>query len=335
MLYERFIFICGEAVTMGKALVVKLGAIGDVLRTTCILQGLKEKYDEIFWLTKQASLDILKGNDLITKVYVAGDDIKERFDLVISLDDGDEALDMVSKLEYDKLIGAYVKDGKAGYTDEGAGWFDMSLISRYGKDRADELKALNRRTYQSFLEEMLGIKVTRPMLKLDDEAVRKAEEFKDRNKLEGKVIGVNTGAGKRWKQKSWGVKQTIELINRLDCKVLLFGGPEEIARNKQILEETKAIDAGCDNTLQEFAALVNLCDQIVTSDSLAMHIALGLGKRVVVLFGPTSNAEIELYGLGRKVFAGMECLSCYKQDCNKKPNCMDSISVEMVLEALK
>jgi len=66
-----------------------------------------------------------------------------------------------------------------------------------------------------------------------------------------------------------------------------------------------------------------------------MHVALALKRRVVVLFGPTSAAEIELYGLGEKIVPQMECLACYKAGCNFVPNCMDLISVEMVARAVE
>jgi heptosyltransferase-2 len=75
-------------------------------------------------------------------------------------------------------------------------------------------------------------------------------------------------------------------------------------------------------------------DVVVTGDTLAMHLSLALEKRTVVLFGPTSAAEIELYGLGDKVVPKMECLSCYKNSCDFVPNCMDLISTEMVEEAV-
>jgi hypothetical protein len=65
-----------------------------------------------------------------------------------------------------------------------------------------------------------------------------------------------------------------------------------------------------------------------------MHIALARGKRTVVLFGPTSSAEIEMYGLGEKVVPAMACLSCYKTSCDFVPNCMDLISTEMVEAAV-
>ena len=72
----------------------------------------------------------------------------------------------------------------------------------------------------------------------------------------------------------------------------------------------------------------------MTGDTLAMHLSLALAKRTVVLFGPTSAAEIDLYGLGEKIVPDMECLSCYKTNCDFVPNCMDLISVDMVEQAV-
>ena len=59
---------------MGGILIIKLGAIGDVLRTTSILQGLKDKYEsKISWLTSAISYDILKDNGVIDKIYKKND----------------------------------------------------------------------------------------------------------------------------------------------------------------------------------------------------------------------------------------------------------------------
>jgi len=54
----------------------------------------------------------------------------------------------------------------------------------------------------------------------------------------------------------------------------------------------------------------------------------------VVLFGPTSAPEIDLYDTGEKFIPGMTCLSCYKTSCDFVPNCMDLISTDMVDAAL-
>jgi heptosyltransferase-2 len=154
------------------------------------------------------------------------------------------------------------------------------------------------------------------------------------------VIGLNTGAGERWPLKQWREDGYVELFDRLsrrsDAQLLLLGGPSEAARNERLKAQSQVrlFDPGCDNTVRHFAALLDRCDVVVTGDTLAMHLSLALGKRTVVVFGPTSAPEIELYGLGEKVVPDMTCLSCYKTSCDFVPNCMDLISTTMMEEAV-
>ncbi len=132
-------------------------------------------------------------------------------------------------------------------------------------------------------------------------------------------------------------KATNTIVKELNAKVILFGGPEEEERNQKIKENTKTniIDAGCHNSLMQFAALINLCDLVIASDSLAMNIAIALKKKVMAFFGPTSAEEIELYGRGKKIVAPIECVFCYKKTCDIKPNCMDLIKTEEIVESIK
>tara|TARA_Y100000310_G_C20593786_1_gene769460 strand:- start:251 stop:1267 length:1017 start_codon:yes stop_codon:yes gene_type:complete len=334
---------------MVKILIIKLGAIGDVVRTTSFLSGLLEKYDGavIDWVTSKGSADMLKGNSLVSNVFLVddvGEGVVGEYDLVISLDDEDEALRIATDVKKKKLVGGYFGDGgEKKYTEDSNSWFDMGLTSRFGKTRADEMKKENSQTYQSIIAEMLGIEVKEMVLNLNDSELGFGKKFAEREGLGGEelVVGLNTGAGKRWPLKKLSVSKTIELADRLGrelgAKVVLFGGPEEEERNKKIKNgtKTKVIDAGCGNSLREFAALVNLCDVVVVSDSLAMHIAIALKKKVVTFFGPTSAAEIELYGRGKKVIAQNSCYCCYRKDCDVSPSCMDDIKVEELFEGVK
>jgi heptosyltransferase-2 len=344
-----------------KILIIKLGAIGDVVRTTSFLEGLKGKYPgcQIDWVTSKGSADMLKGNGMIDNVFLVGENVVDgEYDLVISLDDEDEALRIATDVKKEKLVGGYFDgDGEKKYTDDSAKWFDMGLTSRFGKERADEMKKENGRTYQLIIAEMLGIEVKDMVLNLSDDETRFGKGFSERKgfggvggddcarESHGLVIGLNTGAGKRWPLKKLDVSKTISLADRLveemGAKVMLFGGPEEEERNSRILEGVKldvrdsVIDAGCNNSLREFSALVNLCDVVVVSDSLAMHIAIALKKKVVVFFGPTSAAEIELYGRGKKVVARNECACCYRKECDVSPSCMDDITVDELFEGVR
>ncbi len=151
---------------------------------------------------------------------------------------------------------------------------------------------------------------------------------------------MNTGASKRWQFKQWRFDGYMELIKKLSSDnkigILIYGGPEEIDRNKKLKNNfPNVIDTGSDNSLREFFALLDLSDIIVTGDTLALHSSTALKKQTICLFGPTSSNEIEDYNRIIKVKPEMDCLVCYKQKCDFNPNCMDLISVDMVLSSIQ
>ena len=318
-------------------LIIKLGAIGDVIRTTSILPGLKEKYKDcmIDWVTKKESFDILKNNKLINNIYLINGNIKngirdKEYILIISLDDDYDACKLATEIKHKEVIGAYLKDGKKVYTGDSSLWFDIGLISKFGKQKADELKAKNKKTYQQIIYEILGLDYEKqePILVLNDNEIGFGKNFAEKNNLKNDdlVIGINTGAGGRWQDKKLSIEETSELIDKLNNKIknvklLLFGGPEEKERNEKIkqLVKTNIIDAGCNNSLIEFASLLNLCNILITSDSLAMHIGIAVKKKIVAFFYPTSASEIELYNKGVKIIGKGEDRCSYKTKCNIPP----------------
>lgn len=139
-----------------------------------------------------------------------------------------------------------------------------------------------------------------------------------------------------------GLKYVLELTEEekrnigRDVQICLFGGPLEKEQDKRIISRVKGplFDTGCENSIRHVAALIGNCSVMLSGDSLAMHLAHAMARRVVVLFGPTSHTEIELFGLGEKILPDLDCLVCYKKECDFAPNCMDSISVDRVKEAL-
>ena len=154
------------------------------------------------------------------------------------------------------------------------------------------------------------------------------------------IIGLNTAAGPRWRLKSLSPEKTAELAdllaNRYHAQLLLFGGPDETERNNSIIELSKVtiINSGGSNSLRQFAALIRLCDILITSDSLAMHMAYSLGVKLVAFFGPTSASEIELFGHGKKITSTLDCICCYKPNCDFSPNCMATIPFSDITDSI-
>jgi ADP-heptose:LPS heptosyltransferase len=312
-----------------KILIIKLGAMGDVVRTTAILPSLKEKYNDssIHWVTKSNTIPLIQNHPMINKIYSIERNVFELlkkldFDIIINLDEELNACSLATKLKKKKLYGFYLDGDKVVPTPSAKEWFDMGALGE--KPLNDILKKENKKTHQRIMHEIINIpyKRTNHTIYLSKKQLEFSENFKKRNNIsnEEEVIGLNTGAGDRW-PKQLELKKTVKLIENLykrhKARLILFGGPNEIERNKEILSLTKVplIDAGCRNSLEEFTSLVNLCDLFITSDSMGVHVAVGLKKKIISFFGPTSANEIELYGLGKKIVPNSDCYCCYKHEC--------------------
>lgn len=247
-----------------------------------------------------------------------------------------------SGVESGVLSGAYADEqGVLRYTSDTAPWFEMGLLSVHGKEHADRLKKANQRSHPEIYADMLGIQMGEPMLFVSKPAADFAREFARRTGLSGKfpLIGFNTGAGGRWESKKLSVEKTAavaaELHRRLEGRetILLLGGPDEDERNAAILAAigngANVVDAGTKNTMHHFAALVDRLDLLLTSDSLALHVAIARKVPVVAFFAPTSAAEIELYGRGEKV------ASTAPDACTYRPVVdMSTLTVERLVDAI-
>lgn len=343
---------------MNEVLIVKTAALGDVLRTTSILPGLAATVPgvRITWATAPGAVDLVRTHPLVDAVVAIDARDPEsvadvarrleatRFARVISLDDEEPLCALVARLRTERLSGATLDAvGRRAYTPDVAPWFDMGLLSVHGKERADALKVANRRSQPEIYAAMLGLPMGKPALHLTDAARAHAAEFARRHELDARrpVIGLNTGAGGRWTSKQLAPDRTVELARRIAERVpggatfVVFGGDSEAERNAAIVDGlarvglgARAVDAGTRNTLLDFAGLVGLCDLLITSDSLALHVAVALDRRVVSFFAPTSAAEIELYGLGEKVVSTSPDYCSYRADADNR-----SITPERLCDA--
>jgi len=327
-------------------LIVKLDAIGDVLRTTALLPALREVHPAaaITWITRREAVPLLRGNPYIDEILELDVDayahlLARTFDRVINLDASKVSSSLAAAARSPRKDGFLLgPDGHVVATNTAARqWLEAGVF--------DDVKRSGKATYQDRMAAILGLEGHRHgyVLHLHPNEFEQAREqlVSIGFRPERPTIGLNTGAGGRWPLKQWHEAGYAELIRRLDrehdVQFVLLGGPNEVERNERLkaASHVSLVDPGCGNPLRHFAALVGYCDVVVTGDTLAMHIALALKRRAVILFGPTSAPEIETYGLGEKIIPDMTCLSCYKTSCDFVPNCMDLISVEMVQRAVE
>jgi len=163
------------------------------------------------------------------------------------------------------------------------------------------------------------------------------------------TIGFVTGASGRWQGKAWPPSYYANLAQKIlkkypECLIILLGGDLEEKTNHSILDqirkENKSLLKRINNintkeSIRLFGAMFSIIDLVVTGDTLGLHLALSANCRVVVLVGPTSASELELYNHGTVLTPPDECKCYYKNSCEYTPSCMETIYPEFVLEKLE
>ena len=330
-----------------KILIVKLDAAGDVLRSTSILPAFKKNNPglSIWWVTEKNSKPLLEKNPYIDVLLDLDPALPgllgaTSFNRAFNFDMGRKAAAIL------QLANAPLKKG-FGLSREGAvvplessaeQWFEMGIF--------DTVKRANQRTYQDHLFQLGGLtyKGEEPQLVLTEKEKAWASAFAKKNKLSKfkKNVGFNIGSGGRWPMKRWRLDGFVWLAKQLKKKypkngIVLYGGPEERDLMPALVKQLRGIcvPAGTENSLRQFASLVGLTDVMVTGDTLALHVAVALGKRLVAYFGPTSDTEIDLYGRGEKVVPVSPCQCYYQNQCTQKVSCMDNLREKDMLAAVE
>ncbi|MGD0339193.1 MAG: glycosyltransferase family 9 protein [Bacteroidota bacterium] len=311
-----------------KILIIKLGAIGDVIRTTPLLHRIKSEYPEaqIWWLTLTPdivpsmvdySLDFSSRNLLVLE--------QTHFDVVYNLDKDREACALMNILSADIKKGFYLKNGRCAPLDNDA-------EHKYLTGIFDDLSKKNTKSYPEEIFEICGLTFAGEHYILDNFA----HEGYIWPKLSKKkiVIGLNTGCGGRWTSRLWPEKYWITLARRLKKAgyiPLLLGGEREHKKNLKIARASGARYFG-HFPLHQFINLVDQCTLVVTAVTMAMHITIGLKKKIVLFNNIFNRNEFELYGLGEIIEPEEECECFFSPTC---PNdCMSTIEPHRVFETI-
>ncbi len=289
-------------------LIIKIGATGDVVRTTTLLHLYKNC--QVHWVTAAHNRAVLpQQNPCLQHIYSlqqaqTGALNNLHFDLIISLDDDTECAQLASLLKSTRIFGAYWNGQKVVYSQDSNEWFDMGLSSRLGKQAADELKWKNKDSYQSILFRMLGYEFTSEHVYLIPEEVEANPK--------PKTIGLENRAGARWPTKLWDKYE--ELATKLRAEgfeIIYFEDRDNIVDYFQDISRVSAMVCG---------------------DTLGMHIALALQIPTVGIFTCTSAVEIEAYGCMQKVVSPFLEEAFYLTDY--LPHVVQAISVDEVYQKL-
>jgi heptosyltransferase-2 len=298
---------------MAKVLIIKLGysetmdaeisritSLGDVLRTTVILYPFKD--DHVTWLVDEAAWQLLENNPYIDRIlrFDLASVLQlqhERFDTVINLEKVPGLCALADSINAWRRYGFRFDEikGEAEAYD-GCEWV-------FNLCRDSELKRVHTGTWQEGLLRIVGAH-------WDGQEYVLGYQPKT---VESYDVGINWAVGSKWPNKGWPREHWETL------KGLMEG------------EYSYSMQQGMDN-LHRYMDWINSCRLLVTNDSLGLHIALALKKKVVVLYGPTNPNETYFYGRGEVLYpeVDFECVPCLTPSCTQTRCCMEFIRPEEV-----
>jgi lipopolysaccharide heptosyltransferase II len=159
--------------------------------------------------------------------------------------------------------------------------------------------------------------------------------------LRGKpFVALFPGASIREKQ--WGSVKFRELVGRLaaaEIKVVIVGGEDCCRAGEEIAGDGLALNLAGRASLSETAALLGKGRVLVSGDSGLLHIAAGLGRPTVSLFGPSDPGKWSPKGERHVVFgAHLPCAPCSQfgtiAPCARHTGCLDQIAPSEVADAV-
>ncbi len=333
-------------VPTSRVLVIHLGALGAVLRSTALLAAIHRKFPgcHLTWLTSRPADQLLQFNPLIDRILTSsGDDLLQlealEFDIAIVIDKSLTAAGLLKRTRADFVYGfqANLRTGAILPATEAASELWEIGLSDHKKFN------LNQKPETQLIHEACELGPWRRdeyLLNLTDrEQLEVSTRRKDWSRPGQLVIGINTGCSGVIPYKKLSINKHRELIAKLDeafdCRVVLLGGKEDEVRNQRIAHGMKCVQSSTGAGLRDGILSVAACDVVISGDSLGMHMAIALKKWTVAWFGPTVASEIDLYGRGEAVLSDAACGPCWKRSCQKNVMCYDLVAVDKLVGGVR
>jgi heptosyltransferase-1 len=148
------------------------------------------------------------------------------------------------------------------------------------------------------------LKAVQPMLPFDPAA----EEWADRQLAAGETgILINPGAG--WGAKRWPVERYAEvaraLLNR-GFRVFVNAGPGELMLAETVVQRTGGGATPLVCSIEQLIAITRRVRLAIAGDTGPLHLACALGRPVVGIYGPTDPSRNGPFGTSFKVLRSPE-----------------------------
>ncbi len=316
-----------------KILVIKPGAVGDLLQMTPVFRAIK-RYGPSSKTTlvvgSESTAALFRHDPAVDRIIVFD---RKRHSLVVLWKElRKERFDLVLNFQRSNL----------------RTWFLISAafpcrVLVYHKTRTRIVHAV-----VNYLETLspLGIPSTDTDLALCLDAENRsfaAGIFRSNGLEDHPVIALNPGAThavNRWPMSLFAALAD-RIHEELRVPAIIIGGPDDRMLADEIIarSRTKPISLAGKTTLLQLGAVLEQCAVLVSGDTGPMHMATAVGTPVVALFGAADPARTGPIGTGHRVIQADDsaCVPCRSRKCANPIllECMEKIDVRDVLQAVE
>ena len=344
-------------------LILSMTRMGDMIQTTPLIRGLREKYphskitllvtsdfatavplipdvDESIVLNfKQFTISEDWEDQSWIKVYryieQSLEAIKnENYDLLVNLSHSKFSALMVGYLGIKNVIGFHCNE--FGNRMTGHPWMQYFGIEVFNR-------TFNEFNLVEIFSASAGVDVKgRSIEVLQPPNQPSLDDFSDENSEE-MLIGIQAGSslvGRRWPTQYFAELADL-LIEKTSAKIIMFGVQSENEIAEEVINLSKNKDriknlAG-KTSINELAQLLEKCKYLVTNDTGTMHLAAALGTKIVSLFFAHAHPyETAPFAPGHLIFqAGVSCAPCsYGVHCNNIV-CVDKVLPQHLFSAIE
>jgi len=228
---------------------------------------------------------------------------------------------------------------RIGYDCAWRKWFLTHPIS-FPQDRMQQHLIM---TYKNLLTP-LGIvpSMSMPKLYMHEKEVAQAKTLLQRHGVQAhhRIVGINPGAAygsaKCWLPERFR-EVTMSLLEDKNLVIVYFGDMTTENLVKEVCQglSPRVVNMAGLTSIRELAALISLCDVLLTNDSGPMHIAGAFSTPVVALFGSTSPIVTGPWNDATILRKSVACSPCYRRVCPIDFRCMKQIQVDEVVSAIQ
>lgn len=360
----RFAYVFLKKKNNNRILIISLNYIGDVLFCTPAIRQIKQKWPEKkidAWVKKEcvpilqfdpdvheifsdtgAHTDINSFTKLIKRISINRTNLarfmKNDYDIIFDMSACFESALLTTILGRKKKYGIYATHlFKTAY--------DRAVFTRH---KPQHLKYFYCEVAQ-LAGTLFDKSNSRLILNIPDN-IKTQIAFTYPKEINNKMVTIAPFTG--WRNKEWDIEHFLRLAEKLveiNCKVFFIGAPFE---QRYLEPYSQKFNSNIQNllgktSLLESAALIGKSDLFIGCDSSPAHIADALNTKSIVLFGTTNPnfhtipGECNKHVIYKKLNCSADeneiyCVNNYRTfKCPKNLECMNSITVEEVIETAK